>query len=119
VDNGDFYAVAWSADGARLYAGGKYHAQGAYPVRIWDEEGRGKGRDVAAAQSTIMELLPCRDKIAVGAADPAFGLISLAGEKLVWQQSASPNMRGKRRSNFTVSDVGGSVKDRLSLSGGQ
>jgi WD40 repeat protein len=110
VANGDLSKVAWSADGARLYAGGKYHAQYDRLVRIWDEEGRGKGRDVAAAQSTIMELLPCRDKIAVGAADPAFGLISLAGEKLVWQQSASPDMRGKRRSNFTVSDDGSKVR---------
>ncbi len=110
VDNGGLSAVAWSADGARLYAGGGYQAQGVFPVRIWNQEGRGKGRNVAVAQSTIMELLPCRNKIAVGAADPAFGLISLDGEKLVWQQSASPDMRGKLRSNFTVSNDGSKLR---------
>jgi len=37
VGNGDFNKVAWSAEGTRLYAGVK-----ADPVRIWDQEGRGK-----------------------------------------------------------------------------
>jgi len=116
VANGNFFAVAWSADGARLYAGGLYQdAQGDRLVRIWAQEGRGKGRDMAVARDTIFHLLPCRDKIAVGAADPAFGLISLAGEKVVWQQSASPDMRGKLRSNFTVSNDGSKVRFGLGV----
>jgi WD40 repeat protein len=110
VCNGDLGKVAWSADGARLYAGGKYRAEDDRLVRIWDEEGRGKGRDVAVARNTIMHLLPCRDKIAVGTADPAFGLLSLDGKKLIWQESASPDMRGKLRSNFTVSDDGSKIR---------
>jgi WD40 repeat protein len=110
VDNGDLSSVAWSADGARLYAGGQYYAQGAYPVRIWVEEGRGKGRDAAVARNTITHLLPCRDKIAVAAADPAFGLISLDGEKLVWQDSAIADLRRNHRSNLTVSSDGSKVR---------
>ncbi|MFY9892593.1 MAG: hypothetical protein WAK63_00475, partial [Xanthobacteraceae bacterium] len=117
VDNGGLSAVAWSADGARLYAGGKYQDKGAFPVRFWDKEGQGKGRDLAVAQNTIMELLPCRDKIAAGTADPAFGLISLDGEKLVWQESAIADMRGKLRSNFTVSNDGSSVRFGLGYGG--
>jgi hypothetical protein len=57
-----------------------------------------------------MQLLPCRNSIAVGAADPAFGLISLTGEKLVWQESDSPDLRNKRRSNFTVSNDGSKIR---------
>ena len=113
--NGDLSRVAWSADGARLYAGGRYGAQGARLVRIWEAEGRGKGRDVAVAQNTITALLPCRDKIAVSAADPAFGLISLDGKKLVWQESASPDMRDKRGSHFTVSSDGSKVRFGLGV----
>jgi WD40 repeat protein len=98
VDNGNLFAVAWSADGTRLYAGGQYQdAKGAFPVRLWDQEGHGKGHDVAVAQNTIMQLLPCRDKIAVGAADPVFGLLSSSGEKLVWQESAVPDVRNTGR----------------------
>jgi WD40 repeat protein len=115
VANGDLVAVAWSADGARLYAGGEYQAKGARPVRIWDREGRGKGRDVAVARNTIFHLLPCRDKIAVGAAGPAFGLLSASGEKLVWQESAIADMRVKLRSNFTVSDDGSKVRFGLGV----
>ena len=117
VANGDLSSVAWSTDGARLYAGGKYYAQHAYAVRIWDEQGRGKGRDAAVAQNTIMALLPCRDKIAAGTQDPAFGLISLDGEKLVWQESTSPDVRDKLRSNFTVSYDGSQVRFGLGYGG--
>ena len=47
--------------------------------------------------------------------DPAFGLISLDGEKLVWQESAIADMRGKLRSNFTVSNDGSSVRFGLGI----
>ncbi len=110
VAHGDLTAVAWSADGARLYAGGKYQDKGAFPVRIWDQEGQGKGRDLAVAHNTIMELLPCHDKIAVAAGDLAFGLLSSSGEKLLWQESAIADMRGKFRGNFTVSSDGRQVR---------
>ena len=116
VANGNLVAVTWSADGARLYAGGHYQdAQHSRLVRIWDQEGHGKGRNVAVAQNTILALLPCRDKIAVGTADPAFGLLSLDGEKLVWQESATADMRDKLRSNFTVSNDGSNVRFGLAV----
>ncbi|MGO9868224.1 MAG: hypothetical protein ACLPJY_11175 [Rhodomicrobium sp.] len=108
--NGTPSAVAWSADGARLYAGGRYQDAHDRLVRIWSDEGHGKARDVAVAQDTILALLPCRDKIAVGTGNAAFGLISLDGEKLVWQESASPDMRWKLSSNFTVLNDGGKVR---------
>jgi WD40 repeat protein len=111
ADNGNLLAAAWSADGARLYAGGRYQdAQRDLPVRVWDQEGHGTGRDVAVARNTIMELVPCRDKIAVGTQDPAFGLLSLDGNKLAWQESDSPEMRGKLGGNFTVSNDGSKVR---------
>jgi len=64
-----------------------------------------------------LHLLPCHDLIAVGAADPAFGMISLDGEKLVWQDSAIANMRDKLRSNFTVSNDGSQVRFGLGYGG--
>ena len=82
--------VAWSADGARLYAGG-----GRGELRIWDNEGRGSWRDVDLARHAIRQILPCHDVLAVSASDPAFGLVSLNGDKRVWQDGATPDMRGK------------------------
>jgi WD40 repeat protein len=106
VDRGNLSTVAWSTDGTRLYAGGKYLGR----IRIWDEEGRGTGRDVAVTQNTIMTLLPCRNSIAVGAQDPAFGLLSATGEKQVWQEADIVDVRGKLGENFTVSEDGDKVR---------
>jgi WD40 repeat protein len=113
---GNFYlAVAWSADGNRLYAGGGNLVEGGGPVRIWDREGLRKERDVLLAQDTVMELMPCHDTIAIGTQDPNFGLISANGEKKVWQESTKPDMRGKRDAHFTVSDDGSQVRFGLGV----
>jgi WD40 repeat protein len=117
VVNGNLGRVAWSADGARLYAGGKYSDAFAFPVRIWDQEGRGKGRNLGVTKDTIMQLLPCGDAIAVGALDPAFGLISASGEKRVWQEGAIPDLRNKLRDDFTVSGDGTKVRFGLGYGG--
>jgi hypothetical protein len=115
---GNLSKVAWSSDGTRLYAGGRYDdAQGNHLIRIWDKEGRGKGRDVVVTRNTIMGLLPCRNSIAVGAMDPAFGLLSVTGEKQVWQEADIPDMRDKVGGNFTVSEDGSKVRFGLGRGG--
>jgi len=88
-------AVAWSPDGARLYAGGSHDALGRTQLRIWDEGGRGRWRDAPIAQHAIRQILPCHDALAISTADPSFGIVSLAGDKRVWQEGATPDMRGK------------------------
>jgi WD40 repeat protein len=111
VGDGNFYStVAWSVDGTRLYGAGGNLMKGGGLLRIWEQEGRVKARDVILSGNTIDELLPCRDAIAVAAADPAFGLISATGEKRVWQEGDTPDMRGKRGNDFTVSGDGSKVR---------
>lgn len=56
VTNGNLSKVAWSADGSRLYAGGKYDRDGMSPVRLWTNGGRGPASDVPAAPNTIMHV---------------------------------------------------------------
>ncbi len=111
VRNDDFFlGVTWSADGKQLYAGGGYSIDDIRQVRVWDREGRGNWRDVPISHGTIMQLLPCRDAIAVGAADPGFGLISPAGEKRLWLEGSKPDMRDKLDENFTLSEDGSKVR---------
>ena len=99
--------VAWSADRARLYAGGSYSAQDWTQLRMWEDEGRGSWRDLPLAQHSIKQILPCRDTLAVSTSDPAFGLVSLDGKKRNWQDAAAPDMHGKAgRSAYTSSDPG-------------
>jgi WD40 repeat protein len=116
VTNRRLSTVTWSADGERLYAAGTYQTKGKRLVRIWDRKGR-NGRDVALARDAIMHLQPCHDAVAVGAAYPEFGLISLMGEKRVWLEAAIPDMRNKRRQNFTVSEDGSKVRFGLGEGG--
>jgi WD40 repeat protein len=111
VRNDDFFlGVTWSADGKQLYAGGGYSIDDIRQVRVWDREGRGNWRDVPISHGTIMQLLPCRDAIAVGAADPGFGLISPAGEKRLWLEGSKPDMRDKLDENFTLSEDGSKAR---------
>ena len=86
-------------------------------VLIWQDEGRGERSEAPLSQNTIMQLLPCGDGIAVGAADPAFGLIAANGEKQVWQEGVTADMRGKLRDAFTLSADGKRVRFGLGFGG--
>ena len=110
IDNGNIGSVAWSVDGARLYAAGRYVKAGRIALRIWDRAGLGPGRDISGPLTTIMHLLPCGDGIAFGAAEPAFGLLDAKGNRRTWQDSVQPDMRGKRFEHFTVSADGRRVR---------
>jgi WD40 repeat protein len=113
--NGALHSVTWSADGERIYGAGSYH-HNARHLLIWDRNGTFQ-RELEMADNTILHLLPCRDAVAVGAGDPAFGLISLTGEKRIWLRAAVPDMRGKLREHFTVSDDGSKVRFGLGYGG--
>jgi WD40 repeat protein len=118
IVKGTWYSkVAWSVDGTRLYGAGGNLTKAGGPLRIWEQEGSVKARDVNLSTNTITQLLPCRDSIAVGADDPVFGLISATGEKQIWQEGEKVDMRGKRGSNFTVSDDGSKVRFGLARGG--
>ena len=117
--SGHLAAAAWSADGARLYAGGGYQSAGGLPVLIWQGEGRGRRGETLLSRSTIIQLLPCGDGIAAGAADPAFGLMAADGTKRVWQEGVIPDMRDKLRGAFMLSADGGRVRFGLREGGEQ
>ena len=114
ISGGNLGNVAWSADGARLYAGGTYGSPGS-PVVIWQDEGRGKHAEAPLSQSTIMQLLPCGAGIAAGAADPAFGLIAADGGKRVWQEGVTADMRNNYGDAFPIAADGRSVRFGLEL----
>ena len=114
ISSGSLNAVAWSADGARFYAGGRT-GKTPEPVMIWQDEGRGKRAEVPLAQDSVMQLLPCGAGIAAGAGDPAFGLIAADGGKRVWQEGVTADMRDKLRDAFAIAADGRSVRFGLGL----
>jgi hypothetical protein len=120
VSGGNLSKVAWSADGARLYAGGRYQStDGGLPVFIWQDQGGGKREQVPLSHDAIMQLLPCGDGVAAGAGDPAFGLIAADGAKRVWQEGVTADMRNKLRDAFTLSADGKRARFGLGYGGEQ
>jgi WD40 repeat protein len=105
-----YQGIAWSADGAQLYAGGSLRIGSSFKILIWQDEGRGKRAEAPLAQSAIFQLLPCGAGIAAGAADPAFGLIAADGGKRVWHEGVTADMRGKLHDAFAIAADGGSVR---------
>ena len=87
VGNGNLGRVAWSADGRRLYAGGRYQKQfdgiWKYPIRTWSDGGRGGYADIPAANNTIMDLQPRKGGgVFFGAGGPDFGALDGQGKSL-------------------------------------
>jgi WD40 repeat protein len=109
--------VAWGANGAQLYAAGRFW--GTNPVIIWQDEGRGKRSQAPVSRNTIMQLLPCGNGVAAGAQDPAFGLIAADGAKRVWQEGVTADMRLMLRDRFTVSADAKRVRFGLAEDGHQ
>ena len=106
ADKGDLGNVAWSRDGAQLYASGRYHVEGISPVLAWGEAGAGPPRRLDAGQDTVMSLRGLPDGgLLVAAQDPWLGRLDPAGER-VWAHG-SPKMdpRGQM-SNLSVSADG-------------
>jgi WD40 repeat protein len=116
VDNGNLGSVAWSADGARLYAGGEYD-KGRLPIRVWQRAGEGPARGLLGPRDTIMHLLPCGDGIAMAAQDPAFGLFASDGSRRLWRENVQVDMRAKLLEHFTVSSDGARVRFGLKKAG--
>jgi WD40 repeat protein len=82
IDAGNFYNVAWSADGAGLWAGGLYWHNGSFPIRYWSDSGRGPARESAVALSTISSIrsLP-NGGVVFGVSGPAWGVLDVSGER--------------------------------------
>ena len=120
--DGDLGRVAWSADGARLGAGGRYQSRGNdgvgwRPVVVWDQGGRGTRREHAVAEDTILSILPCGNGFAVGAAGPAFAVLGPDGAVRLSKAGVTVDMRAKLGDAFQVSADGRAVRFGLDYGG--
>ena len=98
VENGALSQVAWSRDGKRLYAAGRYNdAAGIHPVLQWSQAGRGPVTALPAATNTIMDLRALANgRLVFGAADPAFGVFGANGSSILSQGPVIGDYRDRR-----------------------
>jgi WD40 repeat protein len=94
VSNGYLSAVAWSADGNRLYAAGDFTRSDQRPLIVWERGGAGTFREVPGPQDTVAHMVPCGDGVAFGSQDPAFGVIAPDGTRRVWREPVQADFRG-------------------------
>jgi WD40 repeat protein len=77
LSNGNLSSVAWSADGRRLLAAGRYAAaDGSAPLMVWPAGG-GPPRPVPLGMAnTVMDLQPLADgRLVFGGSGPAWGVL--------------------------------------------
>lgn len=110
VDNGSLSNVAWSSDGATLYAGGRYGRNGSTLIRRWSKADWKSYQDLPTAGNTILDLVALTGGgLAFGSADPAWGVLSVNGERINFQAGLKADYRGNL-SGFQVDRTGSSFR---------
>jgi WD40 repeat protein len=107
LDNGNLPIVAWSRDGATLYAAGGYDIDGRNPILAWSDAGTGPRRvHHRGPLTTVMSLCPLADGgLLVAAADPSLAVL---GAEPAVRPSPLLDPRGQRH-NLAVSADGAQV----------
>jgi len=113
VDSGDLAAIAWSADGQRLFGGGKFvekiDGNVRIPVRSWTSDGRRVRDDLLPAGDAVRNLTPCGDAIAFANFDSGFGLLKPDGAAVILAMNRAPIMEEKVGDAFAASADGAGV----------
>ena len=99
------HTVSWSFDGKVLYAGGLFRAKEASQIRKWEDEGRGRYTDLAAAEWRIGGILPLRTGgMVYSAHDPAIGVYDDKGTRKAFQGAQIADYRGNPKGLLLSSD---------------
>ena len=93
---GSLSQVAWTRDGALLAAGAYWSEATGSPIFRWAEPGRSKRVRLAAADGTVMGLVPLPDGgFVYVAADPAIGAYGAGLERVLDRRSNTADFRGQ------------------------
>jgi WD40 repeat protein len=108
--------VAWSSDGAFLYAGGDFRGSGLNPLYRWPEAGRGQPHAIPLTRNRITEIQQMADgRIAFAAEDPGLGIMASDGKVATFRGPDIVNFSAARTGVLLSED--GTVVDYPSGSG--
>lgn len=95
ITNGTVQAIAWSLDGQRLYAAGRFRRGEIHPIVVWPDGGRGAPVMHDAAINTIRDLIPLAgDRVAYSSFSSEWGLLTSGGSRELLSGSAVLDLRG-------------------------
>ncbi len=121
INTGNLMSVAWSQDGQWLYAGGIYDdGTGSNPILKWSQAGQGTYTALPAAQDSVLDIHTLsQNRLAFGAADPAWGLMDNTGRTLLGQQPLIVDHRDSSPNKLLLAEQGGIVEFQLKQAGKQ
>ena len=106
IGNGHLSSVAWSANGATLFAAGRYRENDGYPIFGWDGSGAGPRRMLQGGSDTVKSLRPMPDgALLVATAGPWLGVIETDGAPR-WTRAPKQIAPRGQMSNLAVSADG-------------
>lgn len=107
LSKGGLSKVAWSQDGARLFAAGRYQAQGRFPVIVWSQGGAGARSQWAGTANSVTDLSPLADGgLLLGTDYPAWLRLNANGNQVDERKGAVPDFRDKLGDALRVSADG-------------
>ena len=110
-------SVAWSRDGAVLFAAGQAEEDNLIFIRRWTEGGLGALRDSKVTRSTILELVSLPGgRLAFGSAAPAWGVVDAAGQRPLFHGPLVADLRDSIE-HFRLSHSGAQVRFSYEISG--
>lgn len=116
---GDLSTVAWSPDGTRLFAGGRYQTRtGTFPVLLWEQGGAGQRHLWSGTRSNILDLraLP-QGGLIVATNGPEWRRYDANGRIQIEKRTVIPDQRDKLGEHFLVSADGRQVSFGLGYGG--
>jgi WD40 repeat protein len=101
---GGLYSLTWSVDSSTLAAGGRWQdGNNRYPIRRWDQSGKGRAQDIPATSKGLNDLRCLPDgSILFGSEDPVFGLLSPSGKLNVLGRSPIADFRDAGQNDNSV-----------------
>lgn len=111
---GTLHSIAWSRDGAELFAASQAGRDGQKFIRRWaitpDDPEPDPPQDWPVARNTIMDLIPLPDgRLVFGSHDPAWGVVDTQGNRVLHRAPALADLRGLL-AGFTLSSDAAQVR---------
>ncbi len=108
--NASLGSIAWSRDGATLFAAGEADRSGKNYIRRWANGGAGAASDWPVAGSTLEDIVPLPGgRLAFSSRAPEWGVVDATGQKVLFHAPVVADFR-KGFENFKLSRDGTQVR---------